>query len=138
MSNHITGMLGVYLVAAELSRRNFIVPPTSRGAAGADLLATDEACRNAWSVQVKTNREVKGFWLLSKGALTIRAPSHIYVFVNLRGDDRPDYIVALSDYVADRIKTNIRSTGSIWYEFHKKDRPHASTEGWEEAFSIDY
>lgn len=34
----MTGMLGVYLVAAELSRLGFIVSPTSRSAAGADLL----------------------------------------------------------------------------------------------------
>lgn len=43
-SGQMTGMLGVYLVAAELSRRNFVVSPTSRSAAGADLLATDQAC----------------------------------------------------------------------------------------------
>jgi len=32
----MTGMLGVYLVAAELSKRGFIVSPTSRSAAGAE------------------------------------------------------------------------------------------------------
>ena len=36
----ITGMTGVYLTAAELSKRGFIVSPTSRGAEGADLLVT--------------------------------------------------------------------------------------------------
>jgi len=40
-----TGMLGVYLVAAELSRRGFTVSPASRSARGADLLVTDEECR---------------------------------------------------------------------------------------------
>lgn len=34
-SSQITGMRGVYLVAAELSRLGFIVSPTSRGARGA-------------------------------------------------------------------------------------------------------
>ena len=38
----ISGMTGVYLVAAELSKRGFIVSPTSRGAEGADLLVTDQ------------------------------------------------------------------------------------------------
>lgn len=133
---HLTGMLGVYLVAAELSRLNFIVSPTSRGAAGADLLVTDETCNMAWSVQVKTNRKAAGFWLLSKGALTLRAQSHIYVFVNLRGDARPDYIVARSSYVADHIEISRSSTGSIWYEFHRNDRPY-SGEGWTETFSLD-
>jgi hypothetical protein len=54
----MTGVLGVYLVAAELSRRNFIVSITSRGAAGADLLVTGQQCKKAWSVQVKTNSRV--------------------------------------------------------------------------------
>jgi hypothetical protein len=46
----MTGMLGVYLVAAELSGRGFIVSPTSRSAFGADLLVTDQQCKKAWSV----------------------------------------------------------------------------------------
>jgi hypothetical protein len=54
----MTGMLGVYLVAAELSRLGFIVSPTSRSAAGADLLVTDQECQKAWSVQVKTNKNI--------------------------------------------------------------------------------
>ena len=42
----ITGMIGVYLTAAELSKRGFIVSPTSRGAEGADLLVTDQECQH--------------------------------------------------------------------------------------------
>jgi hypothetical protein len=34
--HQMTGMLGVYLVAAELSKHGFIVSPTSRSAAGED------------------------------------------------------------------------------------------------------
>jgi len=52
MSKHqLTGMRGVYLAAAEIAARGMIVSPTSRSAAGADLLVTDEmsegflACR---------------------------------------------------------------------------------------------
>lgn len=129
----ITGMLGVYLVAAELSRLSLIVSPTSRSAAGADLLVTDEACQMAWSVQVKTNGKAAGFWLVGKSALTIRSPSHVYVFVNLQGDMRPDYIVAHSEYVANHTKTSVSSTGAVWYEFHKKDQPY-SGEGWKDVF----
>ena len=54
---HMTGMLGVYLTAAELSRLGFIVSPTSRSAFGADLLVPDQHCRKTWSVQVKTTIE---------------------------------------------------------------------------------
>jgi DNA invertase Pin-like site-specific DNA recombinase len=58
----MTGMLGVYLVAAELSKLGFIVSPTSRSAAGADLLVTDQKCCKAWSVQVKTQMKVANYW----------------------------------------------------------------------------
>jgi len=67
--HQMTGMLGVYLTAAELTRLGFIVSPTSRSAAGADLLVTDHQCKKAWSVQVKTNSKPMNFWLLSKAAL---------------------------------------------------------------------
>ncbi|MGO9215898.1 MAG: hypothetical protein ACLP9S_18715 [Syntrophales bacterium] len=46
----LTGMRGVYLVAAELSRLDFIASPTSRSAMGADILATDQKCQNTFSV----------------------------------------------------------------------------------------
>jgi hypothetical protein len=38
----MTGMLGVYLTAAELVKRGFIVSPTSRSALGADLYQSAE------------------------------------------------------------------------------------------------
>ena len=50
--NYKTGMQGVYLVAAELTYRGFIVSATSRSAFGADLLVTDDLCKKAWSIQV--------------------------------------------------------------------------------------
>ena len=62
----------MYLVAAELAARGFIVSPTSRSAAGADLLVTDESCNRAFSVQVKTNARQFSYWLLSKKAFDPR------------------------------------------------------------------
>lgn len=126
----MTGMLGVYLVAAELSRLGFIVSPTSRSAAGADLLVTDQSCRKAWSVQVKTNAKRASFWLVGKHALKLRSDSHAYVFVNLRGDTRPEYIVATSNHVADKVVEAKSKTGSVFYEFRSRDRP-SDGEGWE-------
>jgi hypothetical protein len=58
-------MLGVYLTAAELTYRGFIVSPTSRSTYGADLLVTDQKCRRAWSVQVKTKNTKNKYWLLN-------------------------------------------------------------------------
>ena len=72
-------MTGVYLTAAELSKRGFIVSPTSRGAEGADLLVTDAECQNVYTVQVKTGRS-STFWLLGKKGVKI-SKTHIYVFV---------------------------------------------------------
>jgi hypothetical protein len=130
-------MLGVYLVAAELSRKGFIVSPTSRSARGADLLVTDQNCQKAWSVQVKTNGKPAKFWLVGAHAAKLKSDSHIYVFVNIRGDERPEYFVVPSDHVADRVRESHARTGSIWYEFHKTDRLFQSTEGWEAFGSVD-
>ena len=62
-----TGMRGVYLVAAELSRLGLIASPTSRSAIGADILVTDQLCSRSFSVQVKTNAKTFNFWLVRYG-----------------------------------------------------------------------
>ncbi len=80
-NRQITGMRGVYLVAAELSRLGFIVSPTSRGAQGADLLVTDQNCRRTFSVQVKTDSRGSNFLT---GKKVVVSKSHIYVFVRIR------------------------------------------------------
>jgi hypothetical protein len=114
-------MLGVYLTAAELTRRGLIVSITSRSALGADILATDERCRVAWSIQVKTNKRATKFWLMNRHVNEIKADSHIYVFVNLRGEARPDFYVVPSTYVAKKAVVGESSTGSRWYSFYRDD-----------------
>jgi len=84
----MTGMRGVYLVAAELSRLGFIVSPTSRSANGADLLVTDQLCKRAYSVQIKTSSRPDGFWLIGKNARNSTSASHIYVLVKIRNTKR--------------------------------------------------
>jgi hypothetical protein len=128
----MTGMAGVYLVAAELTQRGFIVSPTSRSAAGADLLVTDQACQKAWSVQVKTNRKPASFWLLGKHAAKLKSDTHVYVFVNLRKDQRPEYVVVPSVHVTEKIVIETRPN-SVFYAFRKADRLF-SDEGWEAVF----
>jgi hypothetical protein len=108
----LTGMLGVYLTAAELTNRGFIVSPTSRSAAGADLLVTDQKCQRAFSVQVKTQRQAANFWLVGSHAHEIKSQTHIYVFINLRGDNRPDYLVVPSEVVADKMYAQKAKTKS--------------------------
>jgi hypothetical protein len=86
-NGRMTGMLGVYLTAAELTRLGFIVSPTSRSAFGADLLVTDQRCCKAWSVQVKTNRKAANFWLVNAHVADSFSESPVYVFVNIKGQN---------------------------------------------------
>jgi hypothetical protein len=140
LKNQLTGMLGVYLTAAELTAKGFVVSPTSRSAFGADLLVTDQRCQNAWSVQVKTNWDAKPYWLLSQHAEKLKSESHIYVFVNIRGKnplDRPDYLVVRSREVAENVSREVAKSsrrgaegGSVWYSFPRIAKPKTS-EGWE-------
>jgi hypothetical protein len=132
-AGQMTGVRGVFLVAAELTRQGFIVSTTSRSAFGADLLITDQQCRKAWSVQVKTNGNPAKFWLLSAKAETIQSNSHAYVFVNLRGERPAQYVAVLSKQVAREMKTVERSTGSVWHSFSYAFDPtgKADSVGWE-------
>jgi hypothetical protein len=126
----MTGMLGVYLVAAELTRRYFIVSPTSRSAAGADLLVTDQACQKAWSVQVKTNRDPTSYWLFGANTARLKSGTHMYVFVNVGYKERAEFIVVPSSHVAAKVFHEISKTGSEWYSFSRSDRVTVG-EGWE-------
>jgi len=117
----MTGMRGVYLVAAELSRLGFIVSPTSRSAAGADLLVTNRSCSRAFSVQVKTNAKSFGFWLVGKHALNLRARGHMYVLLNLKqsgGREEHEFFVVPSVTVA-KLTRERRRRHSTWFAVHR-------------------
>lgn len=123
IAKQLTGMRGVYLVAAELSRLGFIASPTSRSAIGADILATDQACARAYSVQVKTNAITYAFWLLSKKARTMVSPHHVYVFVNLRkrkNEETIEFYVVPSAVVAKKMVSSPRKA-SEWHQFNLAD-----------------
>lgn len=128
---HATGMLGVYLTAAELTRRGLVVSTTSRSAIGADLLATDECCRKAWSIQVKTNAKPTSFWLLNKRYAETASDSHVYVFVNLKGEERPDFYIVPSKQVAKQGVIGPARTGSVWYSFSRN-----SASAYERRWSV--
>ena len=119
-------MTGVYLVAAELTRRGFIVSVTSRSARGADILATDKKCQRAYSVQVKTNSGYANYWLVGKRSEQTASKSYIYIFVNLDkpikekkfDEEEPEYFIVPSRVV--KIKTEIsRHKASTWYSFSR-------------------
>jgi hypothetical protein len=118
---HLTGMRGVYLVAAKLSGLGFIASPTSRSAVAADILATDQACQRAFSVQVKTNSTASTFWLVSKH--TVVAETHLYVLVNLLspgGVTEPEYFVLPSKIVKERTVYSKHPRSEI-YSVYRKD-----------------
>jgi hypothetical protein len=94
-----------------------IVSVTSRNARGADLLATDSNNRKAWSIEVKTNRKAKNWWLLNAHFQESSSPTHVYVFINLQGNERPNFYVVPSSDVAEHGGRVKRTTGSIWYYF---------------------
>ena len=114
--HQLTGMTGVYLVAAELSKRNFIASPTSRSAQGADLLVTDTECKKSFAVQVKTNARTFNFWLVNSKATTFQSNTLIYAFVNLR-KDRTEYYLVPSKFVAKNIDISkpSKTRQSVWY-----------------------
>lgn len=126
VAKQLTGMRGVYLVAAELSRLGFIASPTSRSAIGADILVTDQSCLNTYSVQVKTNAKTFSFWLVGEKAKTAISTSHIYVLVNLRSNkagETIDFYVVPSKIVADKTVHSRAATGqkSEWHQFNLAD-----------------
>jgi hypothetical protein len=83
-NKQITGMRGVYLVAAELAKHGFIASPTSRSARGADILVTDTECKRAFSIQVKTKSTQASYWLMSRDYKRFVSDSHIYIFVSIK------------------------------------------------------
>jgi hypothetical protein len=95
----LTGMTGVYLVAAQLSRRGFVVSPTSRSAHGVDLLATTPNGSRTLVFEVKTNARSFTFWLLGKGAAEMTSRGLYYVLVNIR-EDSEEYFIVPSRIVA--------------------------------------
>ncbi|HVI58484.1 MAG TPA: hypothetical protein VM619_06360 [Luteimonas sp.] len=101
----MTGMMGVYLAAAELTRKGFIVSPTSRSAAGADLLLTDSDCLKAFSIQVKSDRTKSNFFLVGKKCRSAVSKTHVYVFVKFRSTKKAGesvhYYVVPSKKVAE-------------------------------------
>lgn len=111
----LTGMEGVYLVAAELSRHGFIASVTSRNAAGADILATDQECQYPWTIQVKSNASTFSFWLLSAKAKTTASDTLYYALVNLKKNpkDNEMYFITSND-VSDYMEIQ-ENKGRLWY-----------------------
>jgi hypothetical protein len=116
-----TGMTGLYLVAAELSKRGFIVSPTSRSAQTADLLVTDATCKNIYAVQVKSNARSFSFWLVNKTTSQIISDHLIYALVNLRRAG-PEFFLVPSKVLASKVKVTLpkETRKTTWYSVDQK------------------
>ncbi|MGH7773679.1 MAG: hypothetical protein ACREQA_15750 [Candidatus Binatia bacterium] len=121
--NILTGMTGVYSVAAELSLRNYIVAVTSRNAPGVDIIAVSPNLKKAASIQVKANKPkgTQAYWLLSERAKRDKAESMFYVFVNLKDKGmRAEFYIVPSKVVARDMEVSTRPR-SKWYWFPRKE-----------------
>ena len=124
LKGQLTGMRGVYLVAAQLCQRGFIASPTSRSAQGADLLVTTPDCSRSYAVQVKTNATTFKFWLVSEKNMSMQSKTFVYAFVNIKRDNTefylvPSHVVASNIDVAPRSETR-KSTSYSFYIDHAK------------------
>jgi hypothetical protein len=125
----LTGMRGVYLAANMLAKHGLLASPTSRSAVGADILATDQMCANAWSIQVKTNNSSSNFWLLGKKTKEFVSESHVYVLVNIKTSKKTgesiEYFVVPSKVVARRMN----APDSDWPAIYR-DKVEDFRDGW--------
>jgi hypothetical protein len=117
-----TRMTGLYLLAAELAKRQMIVSPTSRSVQTADLLVTDANCRRAYAVQVKTNARTFSFWLVGAKTDSIKSDSLIYAFINLRPTG-PEFYLVPSRHVARVVDVArpTRTRKTTWYFVYRDD-----------------
>jgi len=123
--SYITQTASLYLTAAELALRGFVVSVTTRNAPGPDIHATSPR-KNAYGIQVKGNHweSDQSWWVTSKRAKSDSSPSYFYVFVNLKEPGvRPDFYIVPSKVVAERTLVK----GGDWYGF---DRDEAFKEKW--------
>ena len=119
-----TETVSMYLTAAELARNGFTVAVTSRNAQGVDLLARGPTGKVV-GIQTKGNGKPDSWWLTGRKVVSEHAL--FFVFVNLRGDKRPDFYVVPSRIVARGIRSHGHKGG-----WHGWDRD----EHWREAWHI--
>jgi hypothetical protein len=116
----ITGMTGVYAAAAELSAKGFIVTITARNAPGVDIMASTPDLKETFNIQVKANKPkgTQSFWLLNKDAQQIVSSNFVYVFVNLKEEQKPDFYTVGSAVVARDMNVSHSKSGH-WYFFRR-------------------
>ena len=113
MNNQLNGMTGVFLAAAELSKRGFIVTTTSRNAKGIDLLISNESGSVVYSIQVKTNTRTFAFWLTGDPGNLIASEHLYYILINIKKQEI-DYYIVPSQIIKDNTITEKRPNSTFY------------------------
>ena len=92
VNSRLIGSAGEYFVAGELSRHGVVAALTMAGTDAFDILAINGQGQQ-FAVQVKTTKDKKSTWLLSKKDEQTVAQYLYYVFVRLNGEELPDCYV---------------------------------------------
>jgi len=119
----VTGMTGVYFVAAELSAKGYVVTTTARNAPGIDIMASTPDLKRTFNIQVKANKVggTQAYWLLDKNANRTESANLLYVFVNLKENAKPDFYIVPSHVVAKNVEHS-RAKNSEWWSFHRDNK----------------
>jgi len=118
------GNVGLFLVCAELSKRNLIAMPTSRNTKGYDIIVLNPATNKSIGVQVKCS-DKKEFPIFSshwknyndKINEKIMSP---FVFVDISNIDDPRYYILTEEEMKDLAKEKIEGYIKIYQKKHKK------------------
>lgn len=114
----LVGVAGEYLVAGELSLRDYIASITLRNSRGIDIIASNAEGTKSASIQVKTNSKGESKWILNQKSETFFSENHYYVLVSLKAlGERPRYYIVPSMIVSEYISTN----HSEWLMGYKND-----------------
>lgn len=107
MDNEALGQHAEFLVAAELTSRNYRVSMVYGGAKAIDLIAMDPSGQKVFTVQVRSKRTGQKDWKADK----LVAPTHIYVFIWFYEDRETEFFVISSVEVDQKAK---KSAETIW------------------------
>lgn len=105
--NILTGIAGVYYVAAELTIREFNASTLLRNSECYDILAVNQYNHKSIFIQVKTSWDFRGGrkWVLNEKVENLLNKNLYYIFVNILGtNERPEFFIISSIELANKIK----------------------------------
>ena len=117
------GNVGMFLVCAELSKRNLIAMPTSRNTKGYDIVVLNPETNAAVGIQVKcTDR--KEFPILSSHWRDYEEKTEEkivsdFVFVDISDSDKPNYFIVTDKELKALLKSLIKKHVSDYGEEHE-------------------